>query len=125
MDAHLDLVVVAAGDEERLLLVEADAADGALVLVELLEEGAHPVVPQLDHTIVQTKTDFDEVKLEVGIGFGFGSYLARIHGLLGWKASPLTLGDLVSNLVNMVGAGRSRGNGDLTSDSQLCLTCPL
>ena len=29
-------------------------------------------------------------------------YLARIHGLFGWKASPLTLGDLVSNLVNMV-----------------------
>ena len=125
MDAHLDLVVVAAGDEERLLLVEADAADGALVLVELLEEGAHPVVPQLDHTIVQTRTDLDEVKFEVGIGFCFVSYLARIHGLLGWKASPLTLGDLVSNLVNMVGAGRSRGNGDLTSDSQLCLTCPL
>ena len=69
--SDLDLVVVAAGDEERLLLVEADAADGALVLVELLEEGAHPVVPQLDHTIVQTKTDFDEVTLEVGIGFYF------------------------------------------------------
>ena len=106
--------------------MEADAADGALVLVELLEEGAHPVVPQLDHTIVQTRTGFDdEVKLEVGIGFCFVSYLARIHGLLGWKASPLTLGDLVSNLVNMVAAGRSRGNVDLTSDSQLCSTCPL
>ena len=105
--------------------MEADAADGALVLVELLEEGAHPVVPQLDHTIVQTRKDFDEVKLEVGIVFCFVSYLARIQGLLGWKASPLTLGDLVSNLVNMVAAGRSRGNVDLTSDSQLCSTCPL
>ena len=38
----LDLVVVAAGDEERLLLVEADPAHRAVVLVELVQEGAHP-----------------------------------------------------------------------------------
>jgi len=29
-------------------------------------------------------------------------YLARIQGLLGWKASPLTRADLLSNLVNML-----------------------
>jgi hypothetical protein len=33
--------------------------------------------------------------------------LARIHGRLGWKASPLTLGDLVSNLVSMAKASHS------------------
>jgi hypothetical protein len=38
---HLDLVVVAAGDEQGLLLVEVDAADGALV-------------PELDDAIVKT-----------------------------------------------------------------------
>ena len=39
---YLDLVVVAAGDEEGLLLVEADPAHGAVVLVELVQKGAHP-----------------------------------------------------------------------------------
>ena len=33
-------------------------------------------------------------------------YLAKIHGLLGWKAKPLTLGDLVSNLVSIVNTHR-------------------
>ena len=43
MVPYLDLVVVAAGDEEGLLLVEADAAHRAVVLVELVQQGAHPV----------------------------------------------------------------------------------
>jgi hypothetical protein len=34
--------------------VEVDAADGALVLVELLQQRAHPVVPELDDAIVKT-----------------------------------------------------------------------
>ena len=33
--------------------MEVNASDGSLVLIELLEQGAHPVVPQLDHAIVQ------------------------------------------------------------------------
>ena len=40
--SDLDLVVVSAGDEERLLLVEPDPAHRAVVLVELVQQGAHP-----------------------------------------------------------------------------------
>ena len=43
----LDLVIVPAGDEERLLLVEADPAYRAVVLVKLVQEGAHPEKSQI------------------------------------------------------------------------------
>jgi hypothetical protein len=52
-----DLVVVAARDKERLRLMEADAADGAVVLVKLVEERAHAVIPQLDHTVVKAERE--------------------------------------------------------------------
>lgn len=45
--AHLDLVVIATADEERLALVELHASDGALMLVKAVDESAHPIVPQL------------------------------------------------------------------------------
>ena len=51
---HLDFVVVSARDEERLLVVEADATDRSLVLVEFVQERAHAVVPELNHAIVET-----------------------------------------------------------------------
>ena len=41
----LDLVVVASGDEERLCLVEVDAAHRAVVLFEAVDESSHAVVP--------------------------------------------------------------------------------
>lgn len=50
----LDLVVVTAGNEQRLLIVEAYAANWTIVLVEFVQQRAHPVVPQLDNSIVQT-----------------------------------------------------------------------
>ena len=53
--AHLDLVVVTSRDEQRLLLVEADASHGSIVFVELLNECAHAVVPQLDEAVVKTR----------------------------------------------------------------------
>ena len=44
---HLDFVIISSRDEERLLLVEVDAADRTVVFVKLLQQGAHTVVPQL------------------------------------------------------------------------------
>eukprot|EP00095_Tigriopus_kingsejongensis_P002880 maker-scaffold52_size450388-snap-gene-3.16 protein:Tk02880 transcript:maker-scaffold52_size450388-snap-gene-3.16-mRNA-1 annotation:"coatomer subunit alpha" len=38
------------------------------------------------------------------------TYLAKIHGLWGWKARPLTRGDLVSNLVSMIRAGAEQSD---------------
>jgi hypothetical protein len=45
------------GDEERLRLVEVDAAHGAVVLVEAVQQRAHSVVPQLNDTVVQRRQD--------------------------------------------------------------------
>jgi hypothetical protein len=42
---YLDFVVVAARDEQRLFVVEVNSSDGAFVLVELLQQSAHSVVP--------------------------------------------------------------------------------
>ncbi len=46
---YLDFVIISAGHKERLLLVEIHAAHRSVVFVKLLQERAHPVVPQL-HT---------------------------------------------------------------------------
>ena len=48
----LDAVVVAARGKERLRGVEVDAADGAVVLVEAVDEGPHAVVPELVVVVV-------------------------------------------------------------------------
>eukprot|EP00965_Chrysotila_dentata_P212747 6187225-Pleurochrysis_carterae.AAC.3 len=53
LDVELDLV--AAGDEERLHLVEADTAHRPVVLVEAVEQRAHAVVPKLHDAIVQAR----------------------------------------------------------------------
>lgn len=34
-----------------------DAADGAVVLVKAVDESAHAVIPELDHTAVKTRQD--------------------------------------------------------------------
>ena len=36
--------------------MEVNTPDGSFVLIELLEQGAHPVVPQLDHAVVQAES---------------------------------------------------------------------
>lgn len=51
---YFDLVVVTSGHEQWLLIVEADPTHRAVVLVEFVQQCAHPVVPQLDNAIVQT-----------------------------------------------------------------------
>ena len=56
--ANLDFVIVATGDEKGLLGMEPNSTDGTLMLVKLLQKGAHSVVPQLDHAIVQTEKKF-------------------------------------------------------------------
>jgi hypothetical protein len=43
--AHLDLVVIASGHEQRLRVVKVDAAHRAVVLIKAVYEGAHAVVP--------------------------------------------------------------------------------
>ena len=42
---HLNLVVIPSRDEERLCLVEVDAAHRAVMLFEAIDESAHAVVP--------------------------------------------------------------------------------
>ena len=53
----LDEIVVATGGEEGLRGMEGDAADGAFVLLEAVDERAHAVVPELDHPGVQRGQD--------------------------------------------------------------------
>lgn len=47
LDAQTDLnlVVIASRDEERLLLMEAHGSHRPLVVVKLVNQGAHPVIP--------------------------------------------------------------------------------
>lgn len=53
----LDLVVVAAGNEERLGLVEVDTADWAIMFLESVDKRAHSVVPQLNSRRVEGDED--------------------------------------------------------------------
>ena len=50
---HLDLVVIAARHKQWLLLVKADATHRAIMLIKLVDQCTHAVVPQLNYTIVQ------------------------------------------------------------------------
>lgn len=42
---NLDLVVVSSGYEQRLGAVKVDAADGAVMLLKPIYQGAHAIVP--------------------------------------------------------------------------------
>jgi hypothetical protein len=53
--AHLDLVVIATTDEERLGGMEVNASDWAIVLVELINHGSHSVVAELEHSRVKAR----------------------------------------------------------------------
>jgi hypothetical protein len=53
-----------AGDEQRLALVEVHATHGPVMLVETIDECAHAVVPQLDHTAVQRRQDPWSLRVE-------------------------------------------------------------
>ena len=63
----LDAIVVAARGEERLGGVEVDAADGAVVLVEAVDEGSHAVVPELVWRLGLRLG----LRLRFGFAFGF------------------------------------------------------
>lgn len=54
---HLDLVVVAAGDEERLSPVEVDATDRTIMLFKSINQGAHTIIPKLNGGRVQGDED--------------------------------------------------------------------
>ncbi len=62
--SHFDFVVVASGDEERLLVVEADSTHRSIVLVELVDQSAHAIIPQLDNPIMQTRQDPGALRVE-------------------------------------------------------------
>ncbi len=57
---HFDLVVVAARYEQRLRLVEVHAADGAIVLIEAVNQRAHAVVPELRAAATVGISDVDQ-----------------------------------------------------------------
>lgn len=42
---HLDLIVVTSGDEEGLRRVKVNAANGAIVFFESIDQGTHAIVP--------------------------------------------------------------------------------
>ncbi|KAK7301399.1 hypothetical protein RJT34_12262 [Clitoria ternatea] len=76
---YLDLVVVtAARDEEWLGFIEVNAADGALVLVDVVGQSFDAVVTQLDDPVVETGEDPWALGVEgktlhpVALGFEFG-----------------------------------------------------
>ena len=52
---HFDLVVVTTAYKKRLNFVEVDSPHRSVVLVELVQECAHPIVPQLDDSIVKAR----------------------------------------------------------------------
>ena len=54
---HLDLVIVSSRDKQRLLLVEIDASDRAVVLIKFINQSAHTIVPKLDDAIMQATED--------------------------------------------------------------------
>lgn len=49
---HLDFVVISSRYKQRLLFVEINSSDGAIMLVKLVNQCAHPIVPQLDDSVV-------------------------------------------------------------------------
>lgn len=76
---YLDFEVVAARHKQRLLIVEANATHGPVMLVELLQQSAHAVVPQLDHAAVQTA--IESTKNDVQFSGGskeLGKYLRKV-----------------------------------------------
>ena len=107
---YLDFVIISSRDEKRLLAVETDSTYRPVMLVKLLQQGTHTIVPQLDDSTVQTTCNerigysnvtkkYDEKN---NIQKCRDTHLVRIHGRLGWKERPLTLADLVSNLVSIL-----------------------
>ena len=51
---YFDLVVITTTDEKWLDFVEVNSPHRAVVFIKLVQESAHPIVPQLDDPIVKT-----------------------------------------------------------------------
>ena len=83
--------------------MKVDTANRSVVFVKLLQQSAHPVVPQLTHitysftvfSLYSSLTCMTPLCRE-----------ASIQGLVGWKERPFTRGDFVSNLVSIVIVGQ-------------------
>lgn len=89
-----DLVIVSTGYEERLRLVEINAADRAIVLFEPVDQGAHAVIPQLDRRGVERN---ENPWSGEPVSFWYLLQVAVEEYRLGWKAMPLARDDLDSN----------------------------
>jgi hypothetical protein len=91
----LDLVVVAATDEEGLGSVEVASADGAVVFLEAINQVTHAVVPKLDGGRVKGDENPWPVK-----AMSAGTQAAPVRlgaDLFGWNAMPLAREDFDSN----------------------------
>lgn len=67
---YLDFEIVATRNEQWLLIVEANASNGAIVLIELLQQRAHPVIPELNYTAVQTENETSAISWASNENFG-------------------------------------------------------
>jgi hypothetical protein len=51
-NTNLDFVIISSRHKERLLIMEADSTNWTIMFIKLVQECAHSVVPQLNHSIV-------------------------------------------------------------------------
>ena len=80
---YLDFEIITARNEQRLLIVKTNATNGSIMLIELLQQSAHAIVPQLDDTAMQTGIDLWQnklMKLFCDVLLFQRNYLAKIHG---------------------------------------------
>lgn len=80
---YLDFEIITARNEQRLLIVETNASNGSIMLIKLLQQSAHAIVPQLDDTAMQTAIDLWErklMKIFCDVLLFQRNYLAKIHG---------------------------------------------
>lgn len=111
-------------NEEGLGRVEVDTADGAIVLVEAVYDGAHAVIPELDHPAVEAGQDTwpspveAQTLLPVALRFEFGQHLARprpsklqLHSSIEGKKSCRDGGGVGRRLVGEDGGGGDRRRG--------------
>ena len=52
------------GDEERLRIVKMNTTNRTFVLVEPIDQSTHTIIPELDHTTVQTGEDPWSLRVE-------------------------------------------------------------
>ena len=77
---HLNLVVIAARDEEGLSLVKIDTSNRSVVLLESIDQRSHSIIPELNGGRV--KRDEDPWPVQLGISLQFAAERAKGIGEL-------------------------------------------